>query len=128
MGGRGARSSTSRLPATIDLDDVRIMHNAGAAYYFSGKVRDTDGSTKRLVPGTSITGVKVIAGSGVRRKIDNIERVRRYVNGSKADEWQKLRGTGYVDWDGLSMRAELHWYSRVNDRRPYAMKVKRYLL
>jgi len=30
--------------------------------------------------------------------------------GGKADEWQKVKGIGYVDYYGESLKAELHWY------------------
>lgn len=83
-----------------------------------------DGSETMISEGTSLTGVRVIAGSGVKRKIDCEDvLVQRY--GGKRGQWKKLRGTGYVDDLGMSRQCELHWYEGGDGKR-VDMKVKRF--
>lgn len=118
---------SARFPTSILLDDIQINRSVGANYFFPDTVKDIDGSLRKLKVGTNVTGVKVIAGKGVSRQIDRIDHVRSLVPGSKASDWQKLRGTGTVDLGGVDVKAELHWYSMVGDKTAYDLKVKRYL-
>lgn len=121
MGGRGASSASS-------FSNIRIMASLGAKYFFPRRIRDVDGSIIDLKLGSEVTGIKAIAGAGTNRKIDNIKQVSKYVNGSDASEWTKMRGTATIDLAGVYVRAELHWYSRKGDIRVFGVKVKRYLL
>lgn len=68
-----------------------------------------DGEILRLTEGTRITNIEVIAGKGRNRQIDRIDILVSDYGGNPAD-WQKCKGFGYVDIDGESLLAELHWY------------------
>lgn len=62
-----------------------------------------------LTEGTRVTNIKTIAGKGRDRQIDEIDVLLDRHGGSEA-EWQKKKGLGYVDYEGESYKAELHWY------------------
>lgn len=62
-----------------------------------------------LTEGTRVTHVQTIAGKGRDRQIDEIDELVKRWGGSEL-EWQKKKGFGYVDYDGESYHAELHWY------------------
>lgn len=105
------------------LSDIKIGRSVGAAA-FRDAVLLPDGSKTMISEGTSLTGVRVIAGNGVKRKIDCEDvLVQRY--GGKRGQWKKLRGTGYVDDLGMSRQCELHWYEGGDGKR-VDMKVKRF--
>lgn len=81
-----------------------------------------DGTVVHLTEGTRITNIKVIAGKGRERQIDQIEvLLDRW--GGVAEEWQKKKGIGYVDYDGESYKVELHWYEeRTAGRHEWKVK------
>lgn len=70
------------------------------------------GEIINLVEGSRITKPKncIMAGKGRERKIDEIDfLVNKY--GGNPDEWQKVKGFGYVyDKYGEERKVELHWY------------------
>lgn len=68
-----------------------------------------DGTVSHLVEGSRITDKTVIAGKGRDRQIDEIDGLLEEFGGS-ADEWQKIKGKGYVEISGESEHVELHWY------------------
>lgn len=103
--------------------DVSIGRSLSAAA-FRDPVQLPDGSLSRLTEGTRITGARVIAGAGVKRKIDCIDTLIDKFGG-KRERWTKQRGTGYVDDLGMSRPCELHWYEEESVGR-VKMKVKRY--
>lgn len=63
-----------------------------------------------LTEGTSITHVSVIAGKGRNRKIDMVDVLLDKYPGTQETEWVKVKGVGYIDYDGESYKTELHWY------------------
>lgn len=73
------------------------------------KVSLPNGEEVPFTEGTRITNIKTIAGKGRDRQIDVVNiLVDRY--GGKAEEWQKKKGIGYVDYGGESIKCEVHWY------------------
>lgn len=76
-----------------------------------------DDSYVPLAEGTRITDIKVIAGKGVTRQIDEIDNLLKF--GGKKSEWKKLKGIGFVDLYGEIYKTELHWY-----QEPTVGKVK----
>ena len=92
----------------IKSEDIIIHRSVGA----KAKNYDIELPNKEIVhltEGTRITHVETIAGKGRNRQIDEIgELVSRW--GGSEFEWQKKKGIGYVDYDGESYCAELHWY------------------
>ena len=92
----------------IKSEDIIIYRSVGA----KAKNYDIELPNKDIVhltEGTRITHIETIAGKGRMRQIDEIsELVSRW--GGSEFEWQKKKGIGYVDYDGESFCAELHWY------------------
>lgn len=132
MGGRGARSTVyslvstplKELPKTIKLPDIEIKKSVGAAYIFQ-RVKLPDGTIAEFEVGTKLTNIQVIAGHGVSRKIDEVKRLQKKYGG-KADEWQKVKADGTIVVDGITRKAELHWYQFYDSPETYDLKVKRY--
>ena len=92
----------------INLPDIIIGRSLGAQA-FNYDIETPDGDIIHLTEGTRITNIQVIAGKGRDRRIDVVnELVARF--GGDPNEWQKVKGIGYVDFKGESSRVELHWY------------------
>lgn len=73
--------------------------------------------------GSTIKKVNIIGGKGVRRQIDDINRLVRENPGSKAEDWQKVTGIAEMS---NGKRAEVHWYQAKNIGK-IEFKVKRWL-
>ena len=89
-------------------EDIVIPRSLGA----KAKNYDIELPNKEVVhltEGTRITNIRTIAGKGMDREIDELEILLERWGGSPF-EWQKKKGIGYVDYEGESYRAELHWY------------------
>lgn len=102
---------------------IQVGRSLGAAA-FKDPIRLPDGSYTKLVEGSRITGIVVIAGHGVKRQIDEIDTLVA-VFGGKRGEWTKRRGTAHVVDLGLDRKAEVHWYQEPSVGR-VKMKVVRY--
>lgn len=63
-----------------------------------------------LTEGTRVTNVQVIAGKGRNREIDIAPLLIDRYPETDENEWQKKKGIGFVDYDGESYKANLHWY------------------
>ena len=110
---KSAKAGNLPLTKTADDDiikepDIQIGKSLGS----KAQNYDIELPNKEIVhltEGTKVTDIKTIAGKGRDRKIDEIDILLDRFGGS-ADEWQKKKGLGYVDYEGESYRAELHWY------------------
>ena len=105
----------------IKSSDIVIGKSIGA----KSKNYDIELPNKEIVhltEGTRITSVEVIAGKGRNRQIDEIDLLIDAYGGSEL-EWQKKKGKGYVDYEGESYLAELHWYEEPTAGR-HKWKVK----
>ena len=92
----------------VNLPDIQIGHSHGAMAV-NYDIESPDGKIFQLTEGTRITNIEVIAGKGRNRPIDIVDLlVDEY--GGNAQEWQKVKGFGYIDLNGESYKAELHWY------------------
>lgn len=68
-----------------------------------------DGTYSTLTPDTQITDVEVFAGKGANKEL----RVKQHLEnnyGGNADDWAHMKGRGFVDVDGQSRKAMLHWF------------------
>lgn len=92
----------------ISLPDIQVGRSVGAKFR-NYEINIPDGSVLHLTEGSRITNVEVIAGKGRNREIDEIDGLIIKYGGNEA-EWQKVKGIGFVDVDGESYKAELHWY------------------
>ena len=94
---------------TMVLPDIEIGKSVGAkAKNYDIKLPNAE--IIHLSEGTRVTNVQVIAGKGRNRKIDEVLILLERYPGSKESDWQKVKGIGYVDYQGESYRAALHWY------------------
>lgn len=93
---------------TMETDSISIPRSLGAKT-LNHTVLLPDGSYTTFTEGTRITNVKAIAGKGRNRQIDEIENLLERFGGN-AFEWQKKKGIGYIEYDGESIRSEVHWY------------------
>lgn len=73
-------------------------------------VRLPDGTEVPLTPGSRISCIELIGGKGRNRKIDEIDGLLHRYPGTKESDWQKKKGIGFVDFEGESYRAEIHFY------------------
>ena len=92
----------------INLPDILIGHSLGAQA-FNYDIETPDGEVLHITEGTRITNVQVIAGKDRNRQIDVIDiLISKY--GGDSNDWQKVKGFGYVDYEDESYKAEIHWY------------------
>lgn len=108
----------------IPRDDISIPRSVGAAPH-RDRVKLPDGSYTRTTEGTKITKVVAFAGKGLNRKVDVAEHLTKQLGG-KVENWQHLRGEGFVDVGEESRRAELHWFENEDVEDRARMKVKRW--
>ena len=109
---------------TIGIDRISIPHSLGAKST-NHRILLPDGSYTTFTDGTRITNIKIIAGNGRDRQIDEIDNLLERFGGN-AFEWQKKKGTAFIDFYGESIRAEVHWYEEPDVRR-VVFKLKRLL-
>lgn len=94
--------------AALRKKDIVIGRSVGAMAK-NYDIELPNGEFVHLTEGTRITNIKVIAGKGRDRKIDIVDiLVDKY--GGNAEDWQKVKGLGCVDFDGESCKTEIHWY------------------
>ena len=108
---------------TITKEDIEIMRSLGSASK-RHKVKLPGGSYTKTTEGTKITKVVAFAGKGLKRKVDVAEHLSKQYGG-KPENWQHVRGEGFVDVGNESRRAELHWFDN-EDVGIKGMKVKRW--
>jgi hypothetical protein len=104
------------------LPDIEIYKSLGAKAN-NYDILAPDGEIINLSEGTFIRKVEVIAGHGKNRKIDMVDDLI-YKYGGDESKWMKCKGFGYVNVDGESLLAELHWYEEPNVGR-VEFKIKR---
>lgn len=85
----------------------------------------------QIKQGSTITGVKVIAGKSVKRQIDDINRLvneHTKMNGEKTspNDWQKVIGFATIEVEGMLKKAEVHWY-QCKDIGKVEFKIKRWI-
>ena len=101
----------------LRLPDIQLGRSLGAKWK-NYDIEMPDGEITNFTEGTKITDIIVIAGKGKIRQIDELDGLLEEFGGNPS-EWQKVKGFGYVDDNGESYKAELHWY-----QEPTVGKVK----
>lgn len=105
-------------------DTINIGRSLGAKA-FTDDVLLPDGSKGTIAEGSKITKVVTFAGKGTGKTV-TVANLLEKQYGVKAEEWQKVRGDGYVSCpDGVIRHAELHWFESEQAGR-IKMKVKRW--
>ena len=109
---RWSNSQESSIIDTKSLDNIILPKS------ISAKARDIFVKTEypvkgvgKLKSGSTIKNVNVIAGNGVTRKIDDINRLMKEYGTKNEKLWQKVVGIGILDDDSKNgKKAEVHWY------------------
>lgn len=99
---------SDKKPKTLKFPDIIIGRSVGA------KARNYDiedletGEHYNLVENTHLQDVEVFAGKGVR---DPYRKAYKYAEkyGGKAEDWQHVKASGYIDYYGKSRPANIHW-------------------
>ncbi|HFU4116119.1 TPA: minor capsid protein [Streptococcus suis] len=134
------KSSTEILDNAIESGKIKLDVVASPDIFIpqslSGKSRDifvkklyevkglgTQSEYLKIVPGTKITGVHVIAGKGVKRQIDVVDYLIDEFPTTKRAEWKKM--IGFAELSNGRM-AEVHWFEAPNAGK-VKFKVKRYV-
>ena len=93
---------------TIGIDRISIPHSLGTKST-NYRILLPDGSYTTFTDGTRITNIKIIAGNGRDRQIDEIDNLLERFGGN-AFEWQKKKDIAFIDFYGESIRTEVHGY------------------
>ena len=107
----------------IELPDI-VIHKSLGAKGFNYPVKLPDGTSTNLTEGTKITKVYKFAGKGCKKPLKVAEYLSEQFGGTP-DDWYHVAGDGYVDVDGKSKKAELHWFES-KEAGKIKMKVKRW--
>lgn len=83
-----------------------------------------------LKEGTTVTGIKAIAGKGMNRQIDDINRLidtykKSDGKDTRPEDWIKVRGDAVVTDGTTDIKAEVHWYQCENVGK-IEFKIKKY--
>lgn len=94
----------------LRLPDEQLPRSVGAKWR-NEDIRLLDDTVAHFVEGSKLQNKEIIAGKGVKRKIDDIDRLTREYPGTKSDEWMKVKATATVVLpDGEITTMEVHWY------------------
>lgn len=115
-----ASSGESGIISLEDIDAIKPLSATGKKY----PVKLPDGNHSRVVPGTTMTGVKVIMGAGTNTALREANRLESVYH-IPAAEWQKVRATAHIMYQGQERLSEIHWYQARDNQ--VEMKVKRFL-
>ena len=110
---------------SLSLSDEILPRSVGARWA-NYDILAPDGTTAHFQEGSKLHHKAVIAGKGLKRKIDDIERVSKLFPNAIPGDIQKLKAIGtIVTESGEIMDAEIHWYQAGSERDEH--KIKRYL-
>ena len=109
----------------MKLPDIPVLRSLGAKAVNYDIMDLATGDMYRLVEGTKLTNVEVFAGKGVHSEYRN---AYKYANahGGNVEDWQHVKGVGYVDTDEGERKAELHW-SQCENIGKFDFFIKRWL-
>lgn len=107
--GGGSKKGLAKAGGSSIIDADIVVHKSVGAKTRNYDIELPDGEIVHLTEGTRVTNIETIAGAGRNRKIDEISILLDKYGGDEA-KWQKKKGIGYVDYEGESYRADLHWY------------------
>ncbi len=96
----------------IKQDDIQIGKSVGAKALNYKIIDKTTGETFNFVEGTRIEKVSVFAGKGSKTPLNYATAIglEETYPGSKAENWQHVKGIGTIDYYGEPTKAEVHWF------------------
>lgn len=94
--------------STIKLPDVMVAKSLGAKAKNYNVMDLATGEMFHFVEGTRIQNVEVFAGKGARKAYEN---AYKYADrhGGAVEDWQHVKGTGWLETDDGDRHAEVHW-------------------
>ena len=96
------------VPEVLSLPDIGIGRSVGAKSSNFDIMDLKTGEHFQLAEGSRLQNVKVFAGKGAAASYRNaIAFAREY--GGEPENWQHVKGIGFVDFYGECRKAELHW-------------------
>ena len=96
----------------IKQDDIQIGKSVGAKAFNYKIIDKTTGETFNFVEDTRIEKVSVFAGKGSKTPLNYATAIglEEAYPGSKAENWQHVKGIGTIDYYGEPIKAEVHWF------------------
>jgi hypothetical protein len=109
----------------MQLPDIQIARSVGAKALNYEVLDFETGMMFRFVEGTRLQNVEVFAGKGSSSPYRN---AYKYANahGGKLEDWQHVKGTGWLETDDGDRHAEVHW-SQCEGIGKFDFFVKRWL-
>lgn len=109
----------------INLPDIPIRPSVSARHVNSFSFDAPDGTGEiSSIPGEYIRDVKVIAGKGTSVSFRDAWKLEEAYQ-IPADEWQKVKGHAWVEYQGEEYYAEIHWcQSEKIGRVRYKLKIQ----
>lgn len=98
-----------------EMDKVQMSSKSQKEIFIEHRQQISADRIIYLKEGTTLTGIKAIAGKGTEIKLRDAPRLvntYRLPDGSLTNQgdWQKMRGTGIVTDSISDYKAEIHWY------------------
>ena len=113
----------TRKKLTSDGDGDKIKNEKKPFGGDRDNVMLPDGTWTHRTENTHLEQIRVIAGYGRERDIDIVDVLVSEYPESEAELWQKKKAFGYIDYQGESFKADLHWYEEPHVGKT-PMKVK----
>lgn len=92
----------------IKLPDYTVLRTVGAKNINDDVMDLATGTKYQLVPGSKIRNVEVFAGKGVRKPYVNAYKYAEKYGGN-VEDWQHVKGNGYIIVDEEERHVEIHW-------------------
>lgn len=123
--GRSA-SSKATWAAKYSTQNISIGRSIGAKAKNYVVVDKSTGEEYYFVEGTRTQNSQVFAGKGgVKPLHEEVAQGLAAEFGGKPEDWQHCKGKGWLDVDGESVKAEVHWFQNGSEKVKF--KVKRWL-
>ena len=121
-----SQSSKATWAAKYSTQNISIGRSIGAKAKNYVVVDKSTGEEYYFVEGTRTQNSHVFAGKGgVKPLHEEVAQGLAAEFGGKPEDWQHCKGKGWLDVDGESVKAEVHWFQNGSEKVKF--KVKRWL-
>lgn len=121
-----SQSSKATWAAKYSTQNISIGRSIGAKAKNYVVVDKSTGEEYYFVEGTRTQNSQVFAGKGgVKPLHEEVAQGLAAEFGGKPEDWQHCKGKGWLDVDGESVKAEVHWFQNGSEKVKF--KVKRWL-
>ena len=105
---RGILDTPQEVSNTLQLPDIPIGRSVGAKAKNYDIMDLKTGEHFQLVEGTHLQNVEVFAGKGTKVIYRKAEQYAGDIGG-RAEDWQHVKGIGFINYYGESRKASVHW-------------------